>query len=168
MDELTQYLKTGKYIENELEQILNKKIIITEDHIKHINMPISNFYGYNFNIITLFEKYGYVFTDDDYILMIRKNGNIIEYISKDKLTNNMCEIAVRQGGILLRYIPSDKRTNELCKLAVQENAYLIIFVPEDKKTEEICRIAFHQDNMVLPYIPDDKKYLFIKNEIMNI
>ncbi len=40
MDELTQYLKLNKYRESELEQILDKKIIITKNHIKNINCNV--------------------------------------------------------------------------------------------------------------------------------
>jgi len=80
MDELTQYLKfTIKYNKIDLEQILNKKIIITREHIDNIN------YIYDtFNIILLFKKYGYVFTNDDYILLNNKHG--IKYIPEDKKT----------------------------------------------------------------------------------
>ncbi len=68
MDELTQYLNTSKYYsEYKLEQILNKKIIITKNHIDHIKCI-----SCEFNIIILFEQYGYIFTNEDYILLVKK------------------------------------------------------------------------------------------------
>ena len=155
MDELAQYLNpAGYYIyynEFELEKILNKKIIITQKHIDYI-IPIFC----NFNIIVLFEKYGYVFTDDDYILLIKKNGKMLRYISEDKKTNKICKLAVQQNGQALCYVPKDKKTDELCKIAVQQNGCALQDIPDSKKTDEICEIAINKTCAALLYIPKNK------------
>ena len=95
MDELTQYLKLSHYNEFELEEILNKKIIITKDHVDSIDI---DYYWdeCEFNIIKLFEKYGFIFTDDIYISLLNKNGNIIHDIPEKKRTNEIYKTAVRQ------------------------------------------------------------------------
>ncbi len=69
MDELTRYLKLGDYDKSKLEQILNTKIIITDDHIKNINFKYYHI-DIKFNMITLFEKYGYIFTNDICVFLI--------------------------------------------------------------------------------------------------
>ena len=190
MDELTQYLKLCYYQQIILEQILDKKIIITKDHIDNIN--INNCYLYGINIIKIFEKYGYVFTNDDYVMLVNKYEFAIKYILNDKQTDEICEIAVQKYGLILQYISEDKQTDKICKLAVQQdglalqcvfddkktieiceiavrqNGNALKFVPEDKKTDEICKIAIRQNKYALHYVPNNKKYLFIKNENHNI
>ena len=136
MDELTRYLKsTTDYTEIELEQILNKKIIITRNHVENVKFC---FYFYkNKNvpiIIKLFEKYGYVFTDDDYILWMTKNGLALKFIPIDKKSNEICMTAVKHTGYALQFVPEDKKTDELCKIAVKQNIQALRFVPDNKKT----------------------------------
>ena len=138
MDELTEYLKSNYYYnEYELEAILNKKIIINQNHIENINLRDYHDHWY-FNIIKLFEKYGYVFTNDDYILLINRCGNVMTYISDDRLTD------------------------EICKTTVQHNGHVLQFVPENKKTDEICKIAVAKNKLALEYVPANKQHLFIK------
>ena len=188
MDELTIYLKTGRYNKISLEQILNKKIIITKNHINNIYFTRSC----GFNIINLFEKYGYIFMDDDYILLVSKNGMLLRYIPEDKITDKICKIAIQQNVYALRYVPIDKITDKICKMAVQQNGtiieyilynkitdeickisvqqtgYALEYIPDDKQTDEICRISVEQNKGALNYVPRDKKHLFIKNENNNI
>ncbi len=144
MDDLTEYLKKHTYNKSKLEQILNKKIIITDDHIKHIKF---DYYNYNpeLNIIKLFEQYGYIFTNDIYILLINKNGYMLKYMSTDNITNEICKIAVQQTGNALRFVPEDKKTDEICEIAVRQNGRALYYVPENKKTKELCEIAVQQN-----------------------
>ena len=143
MDELTLYLQsTEYYAEYKLEQILNEKIIITDDHIKNIDF---NYYesDLGFNIITLFEKYGYVFTNNDYILLVSKSGSTIKYISEDKQTNKICKTAVKQYGFALEFISDDKKTNEICKMAVLRNKTALCYVPDIIK-----HVYLHKMNII--------------------
>ena len=142
MDELIQYLKSYSYEKSKLEYILNKKIIITKNHIDNIKIIFCC--DQKFNIIKIFEKYGYIFTNDDYIMLVNKCGFAIQFI------------------------PEDKQTNKICKTAVQQNGFALEFVPEDKKTDEIYKIAVKQCKNAFNFVPDNKKYLFIKNETNNI
>ena len=161
MDELTQYLKSNCYYDNILEIILNKKITITKEHISNINIDCCNVNG--INIINLFEKYGYVFTNDDYIMLLKKNRFVIYFIPKDKQTNEICKIAVQQDGYILHHISEDNKTNEICEIAVQKFGFALKYVPEDKKTIALCKIAVEKDIYALDFVPDDKKHLFVKN-----
>ena len=132
MDELLQYLDSDSYDESELEQILNKKIVITKNHIE--NIDLNNYYeDWTFNIINLFEKYGYVFTNDDYIILVNKNGFMLSNVPEDMRTNEIYKIAVKQVGYALRFVPGDKKTNEICKIAVRQDKWALWLVPNNKK-----------------------------------
>ena len=128
MDELTLYLKTTEYYNiYDLEYILDKKIMITHNHIKYINRK------YIF-MINLFKNYGYTFTNEDYITIISKDGHILKYIPEDIITNELCETAVKQAGDSIIYVPKNKLTNEICEIAIQSlpkysiKLYLIILL----------------------------------------
>ena len=167
MDELSQYLKTGYYNEIELQQILDKKIMITKNHVENINLDYFNIHWY-FDIITLFKKYGYIFTNDDYILLVNKNKYIIKIIPDDMKTDKLCKITVKSYGYLLQLVPEDKKTYDLCKIAVRQDGQALLFVPKNKKTEEICKIAMRQDKYASNYVPDDiyKKLKWIISDKM--
>ena len=157
MDELSYYLKhrRGCYKKSELEQILNKKIVITKKHIKNIYSDYS--YCWRFNIIILFEKYGYCFTNDDYILLVSIDGSLIRYISEDNITDEICKIAIKQYKYAFRRIPDNKKTIEICKIAIRRDAWALEFVPDDKKTIEICEMAVRQNKDALHFVPSNIK-----------
>ena len=157
MDELTNYLQSqNHYYKFDLEQILDTKIMINKDHILCIT-------GYClFNIIKLFEQYGYVFTNDDYIFLAH-NPSIFVYIPDNKRTYEICKLAVQYDAYALQYITEDKKTDEICKIAVQQCGLTLKFVPEYMRTNEIYKIAVEQNRLTLYYISDDKKCLFMKN-----
>ena len=158
MDELLHYLQSDSYEEYKLDQILNNKIIITKNHIKNIKLGHS---GEEFDVIKLFEKYGHVFTHDDYILLVNENGYMLEYVPDDMKTNEIYKTAVQQNGYILEFVPEDKKTDEICETAVKQNGWALEYVPEDKKTDELCKIAVRQCVQALIFVPDNKKYLFI-------
>ena len=109
MDDLLDYLQSNDcYDEYELEQILDTKIIITKDHIENIDL-LNYGADWDFDIINLFKKYGYNFTNDDYILLVNENGYILDDIPDDKKTNEICKNAVKQSGHALEYVPEDKK-----------------------------------------------------------
>ena len=138
MDELSYYLShTNCYKKSELEQILNKKIVITRKHIENIDLKYH--YHFDFNIIKLFETYGYYFTNDDYILLVRMNGILIQCISEDNITDEICKIAIQQNGCLLQCVPNDKKTDKICKIAVQKNEWALEYVPESPINGGFCK-----------------------------
>ena len=140
MDELLLYLQSDSYDEIKLEQILNNKIIITKNHIKNINLDNYDTIrdkNWDFNILNLFEKYGYIFTYDDYILLVNKNDCILEYVPENMKTDEICEIAIKQSGSAFNFIPKNKKTDKLYKIAVQSNGLALQHIPKNKKTYEI-------------------------------
>ena len=160
MDILNEYIlgrPCHKYIEQELIQILNTKVIITSEHIQNIIIDGPDALMGMPNIIQLFENYGFVFMEHDYKNLLNKNGRFIKYISDEKKTEDMCKIAVKTVGYLLKYVPKDKRTYEICKIAVQQTGIALEFVPEDKKTDELCKIAVKEYGCALIYVPENKK-----------
>ncbi len=75
MDELTSYLCEKTQNKEKLIKILDtERIPITRKHIRNINK------WYSFNIIKLFETYGYVFSNDDFVFLIKIDGLYIQYI----------------------------------------------------------------------------------------
>ncbi len=140
-DELTQFLKSKCYIETELIRILDTKIIITSDHIKNIDVTCYTEI-YNYDILAKFERYGYIFTNDDYIILMNKNELMLRYIPGDKRTNEIYEILIKKNGGVLREIPHNKKTYKICKIAVKQNKHAYDDVPSDMKTLELYNIAF--------------------------
>ncbi len=157
MDPLQVYLTTACYHHKDrIEHFLDKKIIITIDHIKNINFESWHDHC-NFNIIMLFEKYGYVFTNDSYIALVNKQGNMLQYIPNDKRTYKICKTAVQRTGLALQYVPINKQTNEIYKTAVRQDGFALGLIPKNKITNEICEIAVQQCGIALKYVPENKK-----------
>ena len=124
MDELDEYLKCSyNYIGHDIEKILNKKIIITDSHIKNIN-----FNHCHFNIIALFEKYGYIFTNEIYEMIIQQDGWLIRYFSED---NKIFEKAIRKNGWVMRHIFKNNNINELCKTEIQHDKWEVQHVSKN-------------------------------------
>ena len=153
MDNLELYLTHQEnYDYKELSNILETKINITKNHVRHIRF-ILGFY----KILILFEKYGYIFTDNDYKHIASKYPFILERIPNDNITDEICKIAVRTEGCVLYYVPDDKKTDEICESAVLQNGFALQYVPDDKKTDEICESAVLQNGFALQYVPENKK-----------
>ena len=108
MDKLLEYLQTTNYYsKSKLITLLNTKIMITNKHIE--NMKYSDF-----NIIKLFEEYGYVFTNDDYLKLVKKSGYFLRWIEDDKKTKEMCEIALKSTSpMMLQFVPEHFQTPEM-------------------------------------------------------
>ena len=89
MDKLLEYLQTNTYYcESDLIFLLsNNKTMITEKHIANMKYT-------HFNIIKLFETYGYVFTNDEYLMLVKKSGYFLQWIPEDKITMHMLAISL--------------------------------------------------------------------------
>jgi len=161
MDNLELYLiQNEKYNNEKLSNILETKINITGNHIKHIKFTWQND---SIKIIKLFEKYGYIFTEDDYKYILCKNPSVLQYISNDNKTEDICKIAVQKYGLTLQYIPNDKKTDEICELAVRQDGFALKYVPENKKSEELRRIAICKYAKTLSLFTGTGNFLKYKN-----
>ena len=135
MDELLIYLQGYYYCHDELERILDTRIMINENHIKNIKGLFCEF-----DIIKIFEKYGYVFTDETYKIIIKNCPYLLKYIPENIQTNEFYEYMVQVNGFVLQYIPINKKTAKICKLAVQQAGFAFIYVPDGKRTNELCKL----------------------------
>jgi hypothetical protein len=71
----------------------------------------------------------------------------------------LCKIAVSKDGSTLEYIPKNKLTKELCLLAVSQESDSIRFVPSDIEDYfEICKLAASDDGSNLFYIKGDDEF----------
>ena len=190
MDELTKYLQTSeKYDEQELIEILNKKIIITSDHIKnirfhHINVLLNMdmdidstitmncgpfFYGpiyiNNINIIKIFEKYGYTISLDDAIFLIKLNYRYIFLIQTENIFGCNFKNSLTMNEMLnITFVIDEYNITEIYKLIIEQDPAILEIIPENKKTIEIYRIAVTCDGLALKYISDENQ----TNEICKI
>ena len=79
--------------------------------------------------------------------------NDLQYIPKEYITKELCELAVQKNGLFLNCVPMKLRTQELCKLAVKENGAALGYTPEELKTSELCEIAVQNNGSALRYVP---------------
>ena len=123
MDDLKDYLSCATYYDiDELHKILDKKKTITSEHIANIkpNHPYINF-------VQLFENYGYIFTNDDYIELVSTDGYYLSFIQNK--TYELCEIAVNNNSYALKFVPDNQKTIELCEIALKYNDYVDRYIP---------------------------------------
>ena len=104
MDALLDYLQSNYHHDkSELILLLDTKITITIKHIENMKYT-------DFNIIKLFEEYGYVFTDDDYLKLVKKSGYFLQWIKDDKKTKEICEIALKSTSLgMIIFVPKHFR-----------------------------------------------------------
>lgn len=79
----------------------------------------------------------------------------ISFIPQNKLTPEMCEIAVKNYGYDLRYVPNKYITIELCKIAVKNCGSALKSVPYEYITSDLCKIAVENDGFSLYDVPYD-------------
>ncbi len=65
------------------------------------------------------------------------DGKVSDKVSE--AVSKTFEKVVQWDGLILQHIPRNRITNNICKLAIQQNYNSIKYVPEDMKTNEICR-----------------------------
>ena len=140
MDILESYLtQHEKYNNKELIDILDTKINITKNHIRNIKFTLMN---NSIQIIKLFEKYGYIFTEDDYEYIISKDSFVLQYISNNNKTDAIYKIAVQKYGLNLQFIPDDKKTDEICELAVRQNGFAFDVSQKTKNQKNYVKSHF--------------------------
>jgi hypothetical protein len=146
-----------------------KNIFLQEDNDNFkflINFLYKNILIKNLKFLFLFpEKY---ITDE----IIKLDGRALEYLPKDKMTFQICELAVKQNCFALEYVLAEKMTVDqyiyICKVAVKQDAYTLKHVLSDKIPDDeyisICKQAVKQNAYVLEYVPKEK----ITKEIMEL
>ena len=89
-------------------------------------------------------RLSYYFYGKNYLLFI--------LVPEDKITDEICKIAVQSNGHALKYIPDNKITEEIIILAVRQNSYAFQHLPKDKKTLKICKQIIRENPKELLHI----------------
>ena len=104
----------------------------------------------------------HVVTNDKYDKYDKNITPLINYVPKQHLTQELCEIAVKQNGLSFNYIPNHiEKTYEMYESAIKVNAVKFIDIPENFRTYEIKKLAVKNDGMNLTHI-DEKTYELCK------
>lgn len=123
-DALLDYLQsTEHYYIPDLLLLLTAETVITKEHISSMKYS-------DFDIIKIFKTHGYVFMNDDYLILVKKNVRFLEWIPQFKKTYEFYKLAVQMDGLLLQCVPTEFQTEELCDMAVKNNQAAFKFVPK--------------------------------------
>jgi hypothetical protein len=88
---------------------------------------------------------------DSWYSDIQTKGYILEDIPENKITREMCFVAIHYWGAALQWVPTKYRTYELCLDAVRHNTpedegfSALAFVPKELRTYELCLEAIRHD-----------------------
>ena len=128
--------------EQTIEQI-NKVLSIDPINIQYVNQ----------NLVT----------DNELCSIILKDALYLPYIKKERITQEMCDIAVNAKPQTIKFVPECYQTNKLCKLAIDRDPLLLEHVIN--QTEELCLNAIRKNHLVYSYIKNkNDKY---NNELLN-
>ena len=105
---------------------------------------------------------------EEYIIddeIIKLHGLALKYVPKDKITFEICELAVKQNGLALEYVPNEIMTDneylKICARAVFEDGcafkYVLIEKLTDEMTDKIIELAIKKCGSMLKYVPIEKK-----------
>ena len=97
--------------------------------------------------------------------IIKLHGLALKYLPKDKITFEICELAVKQNGLALEYVPNEIMTDneylKICARAVFEDGcafkYVLIEKLTDEMTDKIIELAIKKCGSMLKYVPIEKK-----------
>ncbi len=161
-DKLLSYLKKHYFYDiASIIKILETKIIITNEHINVLNIE-SIFLNNNYKIISIFQQYGYIFSNDELIKLSINDIRIVPYIPDDNI-DIVYNYLIKNNKHILRYIPENKRTYDICINSISMNGLMLEYVPENMKTYEICKTAVIQNGRCLLFVPNNikiKNYIF--------
>ena len=97
-------------------------------------------------LCSMFEK--------DYLKNIQKNGwGGLHFVPEDKITPEMCLLAVRMNGWALELVPEHMKTYEICFVAVCNRGGTLRYVPENKITPQLCLEAVRTSGYALLFVP---------------
>ena len=103
------------------------------------------------------------------IIAVKTNSYALKYIPKynimtDKQYYELYKEVVTQDGLALKFVPENNKTLDICEKAVTQNGKALEFVPNEKKTFDICEIAVTKNGLALEFVPDEKKTFNIYNK----
>ena len=137
------------------EEEKNKKI---ENNIKNYNININDINGVKGVIKN--DPYQIIFVDYDNKnyeeickLAVGQNGNVLQCIPPELMTDEICKLAIKQYTFSLQYVPPELMTDEICKLAVKQDGHVLAYVKE--QTEEICKLAVQKNSYAWFYVKEE-------------
>ena len=96
------------------------------------------------------------------IIAVKTNSYALKYIPKynimtDEQYYELYKEVVTQDGLALKFVPENNKTLDICEKAVTQNGKALEFVPNEKKTFDICEIAVTKNGLALEFVPNEKK-----------
>jgi hypothetical protein len=96
------------------------------------------------------------------MIAVNTSSFALKYIPKDSIMTKeeyfqICKIAVTQNGLALKFVPDNNKTFDICEIAVTQNGLALEFVPDNNKTFDICEIAVTQNGLAFEFVPDNNK-----------
>jgi len=97
------------------------------------------------------------------MIAVKNNSSALKYIPKNNIMKlsdyyDICWEAVNKNGLILEYVSEHmKGIYGIHYQAVTNNGLALKFIPDKKKTFDICEIAITQNGLALKFTPDEKK-----------
>ena len=123
------YIQTIPIKEQTIEQI-NTALLFTPLNIQYVNQDLVS--------------------DNNLALLVLKDFNILPHIKKERLTQNLCDIAVNGNTLLIKNVPECYQTVQLCTMIAKRAPFYICHIVN--QTEEICLIALKTNPKAYQYI----------------
>jgi hypothetical protein len=108
------------------------------------------------NLKVVPEKYQ---TDELILSMLRREGDALCLVDKNRLTPEMLTIAFETSPMAIKYFPEEMITPDIAMNAISRKCLAIMYVPEALRTAQLCRTALdsakiqgYNDHNVIPYI----------------
>jgi hypothetical protein len=92
--------------------------------------------------------------DEFYVLLIDKCATAVDFIEKEKLTYDMCFLAVSIDPIVFKHVPNKFKDDKLIRKALIGNGINLQYISkEERLNKEYCDLAFSSNTNSIRYIP---------------
>jgi len=165
---LDKYIKVNNKNNDQMKELLDFVAIVKNklcyDVIRKIGFYIYQSQCYEYakevkimNSVNFYNISKSKLTEEMCMLAIEKDADNINCIPELFLTEKMCMLAIETDAYYINDIPESKLTEEMCMLAIEKDSTIISCIPESKLTEEMCMLAIQKDTYNIKYIPDSFK-----------
>ena len=92
-------------------------------------------------------------------LALSADGNIIQYLEKEYIDENLISLAVNSAPHAIRFIPIDLIHRELCLKVIKRNAKTYLDIPKKfQDSFDFCKVACNRNLNVWDHLKDSLKY----------
>lgn len=95
-----------------------------------------------------------------YINVLSKNGLLLKYIPKNKITKELCDVAFNNDFKAYEFIPDKFKTHDMSFISVRKCGYYLKFVPKMHKTYNLYYVAINNYPEASKFIPKNNKKIF--------